>query len=528
MNDLPRQKLSEIVAKYGVSVVENPRRCEGLLRDYCGEFRREISVLTMALEERVPLDLLAVAKTTPQAVLFGRLTQRLCDNLALAEPAARWSVHSWALALDLISERDLKIVEQPQNARQSQQTTTVVNAAAAPQATAQNKVQSSKIQPSQVQTASAMPNKSSAQKSFVVSANGGGDFVSIAEAIRNAAPDSRLLIRPGVYRESLVVDKNLEIIGDGGAVEEIIIAGVNSSPLQMQAEKAVVRNLTLRGIGAKTGKAFFAVDVRHGTSILENCDISSDSLSCVAIHGVNANPTIKNCRIHDGADSGVYFFDNARGQIEDCDIFRNRNVGAAITDGANPTIKNCRIYEGNNGGVVAWQNGAAGLIEDCKIFNQRLANVGISEYANPTFRRCEITGSDDAGVFVQQNGYGKLEECDVYSNADAEVAIATGGNPVLRGCTIHGGSASGVSLRDKGRGLLENCDVYDNVKAGVSVRGESVVAVRGCNINRNGKVAVSVKEGSAASVEDSDLRGNRIAAWESEYGVSIERKNNRE
>ncbi len=83
-------------------------------------------------------------------------------------------------------------------------------------------------------------------------------------------------------------------------------------------------------------------------------------------------------------------------------------------------------------------------------------------------------------------------------------------------------------MRDKGHGLIENCNIYDNADAGVAIYGESVVAVRRCNIHRNGKVAIRVKEASAASVEDSDLRGNRIAAWESEAGVVVERKGNRE
>ncbi len=519
MNDLPRRKLVEIVAKHGVSIVENPRRCEGLLRDYAGAFRREISVLTMAVEERVPLDLLA-GKSTPRSVLFGRLTQRLCDNLALSEQAAKWAVNSWALALEVVSGDELKSIEQP-NAAPNAVSTNAPTTPNAASPTAQTVIEN-KSPP-----AKTAAGKSITQKSFVVSADGRGDFASVGEAVKNVPVNAKLSIRPGVYRESVVIDKNVEITGDG-LVENIIIVGENSSCLQMQTDKAVVHNLTLRGNGARFGKAFFAVDILRGELILENCDISSDSLSCVAVHGVDANPTIKNCNIHDGADSGIYFFDNARGLVDDCEIYRNRNVGVAISGGANPTIRNSRIFEGDNGGVVVWQNGAAGVVEDCDIFGHRLANVGISEYANPIFRRCKIYGSRDAGVFVQQNGYGKLEECDIFGNEDAEVAVSTGGNPVLRRCAIHNGQHSGVFVRDKGRATLEGCNIYDNADAGVNVNNESVASVARCNIHRNGKVGVRVKGGSAASVEDCDLRGNRLAAWETEHGVVVERKNNRE
>ena len=59
MNDLARQKLVELVARFGPSLVDEPQRSEALLRDLCGELRREIFVLVAALKERVGTDLLA-------------------------------------------------------------------------------------------------------------------------------------------------------------------------------------------------------------------------------------------------------------------------------------------------------------------------------------------------------------------------------------------------------------------------------------------------------------------------------------
>ncbi|HEX8288125.1 MAG TPA: right-handed parallel beta-helix repeat-containing protein [Pyrinomonadaceae bacterium] len=518
MNDTARQKLVEIIDKHGVSVIENPRRCEGLIRDYCPGFRREISVLTMALEERIPLDLLA-AKSTPREVLLRRLTQRLCDDLALSEQAGYWAVNSWAFALKVISNQELKEFERQYSGQ-------AYSSNIAVQSSISSGVQN-KTQPNTIQSNNTSAINVSVRQSVIVSAEGGANFSTIGEAVKNSPAGARLIIRPGIYNESVIIDKDLEISGEGRA-EDVIIVGTQSSCIQVLTEKAILRGLTIQGRGAKLGRSFFAVDIPKGELLLENCDVSSDSLSCVAIHGAYANPFLKNCRIHDGADSGIYFFDNARGRVENCDVHHNRNVGAAITQGANPLIVNSRIYEGDSGGVVVWSNGASGTIEDCVIFGHRLANVGISEYANPTFRRCKIYGSRDAGVFIQQNGYGKLEDCDVYGNEDAEVAVSTNGNPVLRGCLLHDGNASGIVVRDKGRALIDNCKIYDNADAGVSILGGSIAAVRRCNIHRNRTVAVRVKEKSAVSVEDCDLRGNRLATWESEAGVMIERKNNRE
>jgi formylglycine-generating enzyme required for sulfatase activity len=102
MNDIPRLKLIEIIAQYGPAVIDNPRQVEGLLRDFCGEYKREIHSLMDAFRERIPFDLVAVPGDTPHAVLIANLTKRLVDNRPMAEDMARWAVVTWAIALGVV------------------------------------------------------------------------------------------------------------------------------------------------------------------------------------------------------------------------------------------------------------------------------------------------------------------------------------------------------------------------------------------------------------------------------------------
>jgi hypothetical protein len=107
MNDAPRRTLRELIARHGPGLCGDARRCEGLLRDLCGEHRREINILVGALRERVPLDLLAGRNSVPAGLLLTRLSKRLEDHLALTEDASRWAVDSWALALGVVSDGEL-------------------------------------------------------------------------------------------------------------------------------------------------------------------------------------------------------------------------------------------------------------------------------------------------------------------------------------------------------------------------------------------------------------------------------------
>jgi len=103
MNDVARQKLGQLIAAYGPSLCDDPRRCEALLRDYCPGYKREIHVLVNALRERVAADLLRSQNGTPYEVQLARLTRRLRDNFGLVDEAAAWAVESWALALGVIA-----------------------------------------------------------------------------------------------------------------------------------------------------------------------------------------------------------------------------------------------------------------------------------------------------------------------------------------------------------------------------------------------------------------------------------------
>jgi hypothetical protein len=102
----PREKLREILTRTGEGLLQDPDRCEGLLKDHCGPYRREISALVGALEERVPLELKSSWQSamTPEA-MRARLVQRLEDNRGLAPQVAEWAVDTWSYALGVGLER---------------------------------------------------------------------------------------------------------------------------------------------------------------------------------------------------------------------------------------------------------------------------------------------------------------------------------------------------------------------------------------------------------------------------------------
>ena len=103
MEPIVRDTLRQLIVRYGHSLCDDPRRCEAMLRDLCGQHKREVFILVSALKQRVAADLFGGSGGLPAPLLIGRLRQRLVDELALTGEAAYWAVETWALALGVIA-----------------------------------------------------------------------------------------------------------------------------------------------------------------------------------------------------------------------------------------------------------------------------------------------------------------------------------------------------------------------------------------------------------------------------------------
>jgi len=106
LNNEARKQLIEIVKRYGIKILDEPRKVEGLLRDFCGDCKREIFSIVSALKEGASTELLNSSKSGTQKLVIGRLFQRLQDSYAMTEEASIWSIESIAMALGIISEKE--------------------------------------------------------------------------------------------------------------------------------------------------------------------------------------------------------------------------------------------------------------------------------------------------------------------------------------------------------------------------------------------------------------------------------------
>jgi len=200
---------------------------------------------------------------------------------------------------------------------------------------------------------------------FVVSPS--GQYSTITAALKQAKAGDRIVVKTGLYRETVILDKTVELIADGSPVIES-----TGHCIWMQTDYAVVRGFTLQ-CRATPADNKAAVSIPQGKLVLEQCDVTSDSLTCVAIGGRGTQAIVRACQLHDSQEAGISIYDQATAQVEDCDIFGNANAGVAIKTGGNPTVRRCTIKNNIQHGVYTHDNGR-GTIEACNLRgNQREA-----------------------------------------------------------------------------------------------------------------------------------------------------------
>lgn len=360
-----REVLCDLVAARGRGLVYEPRRLENMMKDLCPDEKADVFVLVSALRTGIASQLLS---SEPGASLFlaDRLSRRLHDDCGFREAVARSAVETWAAALGVFP---------------------------------------------------------AACEEVVVCAQGNGHYPSIAQALRNVPPGARLVVRPGIYAEEIVLDKPVEIIGPGATDasqassdrSEAIIESVSSTALRMATTQAIVRGMSLQGKAGLGSRSVFAVDISQGELLLDRCDISSRSLACVAIHGERTTPVLRHCRIHGAQGSGVFVHDGGAGTIEECEISGNALAGIEVGKAADPILRRCRITGGQQAGVYV-SLGGAGFFEECEISHNGGAGVEIGWQGQPILRRCRISQNRTYGIKIYAGGASTVEDCDLAGN----------------------------------------------------------------------------------------------------------------
>lgn len=216
------------------------------------------------------------------------------------------------------------------------------------------------------------------------------DFPSIQEAIESATANDIIYVKNGVYRENIVIDKPLWLVGEDP--NKVIIDGGGSDfTIILKAERVLITRFTIVGGGVKTGLIGKGIGLElnkaHNSRITNN--VFRGNRMGIYLHSSD-NVSITNNIIVNNRE-GIYLYDSADNYvanniITDNEYFAIQLFSSTSNHLANNTISRNGIgiylYKYSNENKIEYNkitDGGIFLIESTKnkILSNYLENRGL-------------------------------------------------------------------------------------------------------------------------------------------------------
>ena len=353
-----------------------------------------------------------------------------------------------------------------------------------------------------------------------------GHYTTISAALRAASPGDRLLIKPGVYRESLRIEVPVMLLGcpasgsTGGmgngpagsaAGSGVTITSSRNHTVHSTAAFARMENITLRQTGS-SGRSCLLVS--RGRIDVSDYDISSSSGLCVEVTDTAA-PTVRHSRVHGGAAAGLWFRAGGGGTVEGNEIWGNGWSGVQISDESDPLLLRNYIHDNKSAGIISFNHGK-GVARHNDITSNGKGGVQVRSRASPELVSNRIFAERSFGVWVYEHGLGRFEDNDIVNNAWSGFQVEEGSAPNVIGNRLRGNRSAGIVVYNRGSGTYEWNDISCNGRCGVQIKSGSAPTFRHNRIHHEKQAGVLTAEDGTGVLEDNDIFDNQWSGVQTE------------
>lgn len=237
-----------------------------------------------------------------------------------------------------------------------------------------------------------------ARVTIVVSSE--SEFKTIGEAVARALPNTRIEVKAGTYRENLIIDKPLQIVGESR--DSTIIESTDEPIFSLRASRVALASLTLKARVASTGdNRFHAVEVARGQVTLDNCKVSSESRVAVSVHGDDTSATIRNCEIGSARTSSVLVYNGAQLDIVNSTLAGGGFAGLEVVEQGNVFARSTTLA-GNRGGLVVQKDGFVQMLNS-KVVTNGWEGVRVKSFGALILRNTPVE-KNPRNISVEKSG----------------------------------------------------------------------------------------------------------------------------
>jgi hypothetical protein len=340
-----------------------------------------------------------------------------------------------------------------------------------------------------------------------VGARGWGSHRTIMSAIRAAADGGLVTIAPGVYPESVALDRDVTIVADTerGPVELVCPDG---PALLVRAGVATVRGLAIRGGQPHTA----AVTISGGALTVHDCDVSGGRLEVAGW----AVAELVGCRLHLAGGPAVEVSGDARIRLSSCLIEDVEGTGVALAQSATADLAGTTIRR-VTGPAVHLAEAAAATIVDCEFAETGGAGAVIAGAAALIVRATRLR--DLAGDGIRAEGSSarltgppatagenrEAGEDDEADGPDGPGDPRACGGVDLADCTIVRAAGNGLYTATDAHLVARRCQLRELGKAGTLSIGDSSLYLLGCEIQQSRSTGLVAQESARLTAAGSTV-----------------------
>jgi F-box protein 11 len=360
---------------------------------------------------------------------------------------------------------------------------------------------------------------------------GPGGYATISAAVDAARDGDTILVRPGRYEESVVVEgKTITIRGDGE--RDAIVVGWDQGPaFRLIGTYSTLAGLTIVGGGPHSESEIgAALRVTGGGPQLDRLWVTGKGI----VFEGGAAGAIEHSQI-EGNDCGISVQDGASPRIEENEIWASSEAGIHIGEGGtDPLIRANRVHGNGSGIFVA--GGASPRIEENEIWANAGAGIWIggrnivltgfrwnNAGTDPLVQANRVHDGVGPGILVWGGASPRIEENQIWANALAGIEIrGRGTDPLVRANRVHDGQNQGIFVHDgKTTGIvsggasprIEVNEIWANAHEGIKISGAGTSPVIISNIVRDGlDHGIQVLDGASPTIEGNTITGNALDA----------------
>lgn len=356
--------------------------------------------------------------------------------------------------------------------------------------------------------------KAKERKPLVVGKGPQATCLSLKVALRQAEAGAIIRILPGTYRESLVLDRDLTLLAEGGPV---ILESTLGPCLTLKGGQVRLHGLEFRG---SEGHPSPLVEVLSGQAILEACSFTcAEGLGCLA-QGTGVLLTMATCRFQGSLTRGVLLREGASALLEDCTGEGFLEAGILCENEAVGTFRRLR-FENTPGTALVIRTRSQATLEDCEFELCQGGGVEVVGESRLLGRRCRVQGGLFAGVMALEQAQVELEDCVLSGLQGAGVHAAQSSRIQLRQTRFTGNPGYGLTLLDQSLLHAEECEFLGSGWPALFLSGSSTGQLRNCRISDGASYGIVAARGAKGVLEACEISGNTKTGGRVESGCSL-------